>query len=95
MRVLEVDGESDYSVVMFEESDYGKLPYSEVYDLVMNEHDGEFEVDDGEDFFTITCLDFPGCVVTKDFLDFLNADKDYDTTKARDYFIVDVEGGNE
>lgn len=92
VKLLYVYGDGDYNVVDFENSELGKKPYKEVYDLILNEYGGSYteEDDEGNEAFTVCAYEFEDTVVTQDFIDFLNDKKDYDVTKCEDWFIVDM-----
>lgn len=92
MKLIHVYSNNDYGAVKFEQSDLGKKPLKEVYDFV-KEQGGSYteEDEEGNEGFTIDCHKFSGVVLTDDFIDFLNDQKDYDMSKHDDWFIVEKE----
>lgn len=86
MKLIHVYGDDDYGVLNFENSELGKKSYKEVYDFV-EKHGGSYQNE--EEDFCIDNYEFENVKVTDEFILFLQEEKDYDSAKHKDWFIVD------
>lgn len=83
MKVLHVYGDDDYAVLTLQ-CDV-KVSEEEAYQKAEESDDGVWEFADG---CYAEAFEFPG-TVSKEFIDFLNDKKDYDSTKHEDWFVIE------
>jgi hypothetical protein len=91
MKLLHVYGDDDYAVLTLQQSDiYQAIWGHGLFNHAMEhgDKDGKLEFDTG---CFIQAIEFPGVVLTDEFIEFLNDKKDYDSTKHSDWFIIEKE----
>lgn len=83
MKVLHVYGDFDYAVLTLQGD--VKVSNEEAYAKAEAEEDGVWEFAEG---YYAEAFEFPG-TVSKEFIEFINAEKDYDSTKHSDWFVIE------